>query len=138
MTQMGTISKWVAKNGGVSWQGKARRKGHPTQTKTFREKRDCENWIRATETALDRGAKRAKPKADGLNTLADVLRRYRETVCPEHRGGAIEILSINKWLREPDFVKTPLSDVTASFVATWRDERLKEIKPGSRGTLART
>ncbi|WP_322009802.1 hypothetical protein [Paraburkholderia sp. J12] len=52
---MGTISKHVAKNGDVTYQGEVRRKGFPTQSKTFVEKKDCEKWIRAAEAALDRG-----------------------------------------------------------------------------------
>ncbi|WP_186105117.1 tyrosine-type recombinase/integrase [Burkholderia gladioli] len=134
---MGTITKWVAKNGDVSWQGKVRRKGYPSQTRTFGEKKECEKWIRATEAAMDRGEGAApikqtqpQPHTDGLNTLADVLQRYRDTVSPEHRGGWIEVLTINKWLTEA-FVKTPLTDVTATVIAAWRDERLKRLKPAS-------
>jgi integrase len=132
MTQMGTISKYVAKNGVASFQAKVRRKGTPTQTKTFTEKKDAEKWVRAAEAALDRGEvpKPAKPKPDGLNTLADVLRRYREKVCPEHKGGWIEVLKINVWLRQ-DFAKTPLADLSPSMIAAWRDGRLKEVKPSS-------
>ncbi|VVE72472.1 integrase [Pandoraea anapnoica] len=133
MTQMGTISKYIAKNGTVTFQAKVRRKGALTQTRSFREKKDAEKWVRAAEAALDRGElpKPAKPQPGGLNTLADVLRRYRDNVCPDHRGGWIEVLKINEWLREHDFVRMPLASVDAAFMAAWRDARLKEVKPGS-------
>lgn len=130
---MGTMTKHVARNGDVTFQGKVRRKGFPSQTKTFHEKRDCEKWMRTAEAALDRGEipKPAKFQSGGLNTLADVLRRYRDTVCPDHRGGRIEVLKVNQWLRENDFVRMPLAGVDAPFMAAWRDARLKEVKPGS-------
>ena len=130
---MGTITKRIGKNGDVTYQAKCRRKDFPTVSKTFHDRKDAAAWIRATERGFDLGERPKLPAApaNGLNTLADVLRRYRDTVCPEHRGGWIEVLKINEWLREHDSVKTPLSEVTASFIAAWRDERLKEVKPGS-------
>jgi integrase len=129
---MGTLSKRIGKNGDVTYQAKVRRKDCPTQSKTFHDKKIAEKWIRATETALDRGElpEAGKRPANGLNTLADVLRRYSDTVCPEHRGGWIEVLKINAWLKEP-FTKTPLSGLTAAVLATWRDARLKQVKSGS-------
>ncbi|KWB50399.1 tyrosine-type recombinase/integrase [Burkholderia ubonensis] len=129
---MGTIVKRIAKNGDVTYQAKVRRKGCPAQSKTFQNKKDAEKWMRAAEAALDRGElpKPAKPKVDGLNTLADVLRRYRDTVCPEHKGGWIEVLKINIWLRQ-DFSKALLSDLSPTMMAAWRDDRLKEVKPSS-------
>ncbi|PMS37140.1 site-specific recombinase XerD [Trinickia symbiotica] len=125
---MGTISKHVAKNGDVTFQAKVRRKGWPTQSKTFHDKKEADKWVRATESALDRGelSKAAKPKADGLNTLADVLRRYAEDISPKKRGGDIEGLTIRRWLREcREFVSMPLAALDAQKVATWRDSQLE-------------
>ncbi|TDN69077.1 site-specific integrase [Paraburkholderia sp. BL10I2N1] len=131
---MGTISKHVAKNGDVTFQAKVRRKGWPGQSKTFHEKKDAAAWIRATESALDRGelSKPTKPKADGLNTLADALRRYRDKVCPDHRGGAIEQLTINRWLREcREFVAIPVEQLSAARLAEWRDGQMKDRQPST-------
>ncbi|MGN6083178.1 tyrosine-type recombinase/integrase [Trinickia sp.] len=125
---MGTISKYVAKNGDVTFQGKVRRKGFPSLTKTFHDKRDCEKWIRAQEAAFDRGEvpTAAKPRADGLNTLADVLRRYAEEVSPKKRGGDIELMTVRRWLREcREFVSTPLAQLDAAKVAAWRDGQME-------------
>ena len=52
---MGTISKNTHKNGTVTFQVKCRRKGFPTQSKTFRDRKDAERWERATERAFDLG-----------------------------------------------------------------------------------
>jgi integrase len=125
---MGTITKHVAKNGDVTFQGKVRRKGFPSQTKTFHDKRDCEKWIRAAEAALDRGdmPTQAKRRTDGLNTLADVLRRYADEISPKKRGGAIEVLTIRRWLRDcKEFVGLPLAQLDAAKVAAWRDGQME-------------
>jgi integrase len=125
---MGTISKYVAKNGAITYQAKVRRKGTPVQTRTFREKKDAAAWVRATEAALDRGElpKSAKVQPDGLNTLADVLRRYASDVSPKKRGGDIEVLTLRRWLREcREFVSTPLAQLDASKVAAWRDSQME-------------
>jgi len=131
---MGTISKKLAKNGVVSYRAKCRRKGFKTQSKTFHELKDAKAYIRAVERAFDLGEipERGAAPANGLNALVDVLRRYRETVCPEHRGGWIEVLTINCWLRQ-EFVHTPLDKLTTSVMAARRDQRLKEVKPGTVG-----
>ncbi|SDG35209.1 hypothetical protein SAMN05216466_10337 [Paraburkholderia phenazinium] len=52
---MGTISKKIAKNGAAAYQAKCRRKGFPTQSKTFHELKDAKTYIRATERAFDLG-----------------------------------------------------------------------------------
>jgi integrase len=125
---MGTISKHVAKNGDVTFRVKVRRKGFPSQTKTFHEKKDAEKWMRAAESALDRGelSKPAKANPDGLNTLADVLRRYADEISPKKRGGAIEVLTIRRWLREcKEFVGLPLAQLDAAKVAAWRDGQME-------------
>ncbi|WP_336817167.1 site-specific integrase [Burkholderia gladioli] len=129
---MGAIVKRVAKNGDATYQAKIRRKNCPTQSKTFQNKKDAERWMRAAEAALDRGEMPtpANPKPNGLNTLADILRRYRDTVCNDHKGGWIEVLKINIWLRQ-SFSKTPLADLSPSMMAAWRDDRLKKVKPAS-------
>lgn len=134
---MGTISKYVAKNGAVTFQAKVRRKGAPTQTRSFHEKKDAEKWVRAAEAALDRGElpKPNKPQPGGLNTLADVLRRYANEVSPKKRGGDIEVLTLRRWLREcREFVSIPLAMLDAGQVAAWRDSQL-EGRAGS--TVAR-
>ena len=45
---MATITK---RNG--RWQARVRRKGFPTQTKTFSQKGDAERWVRQTEIQIE-------------------------------------------------------------------------------------
>jgi integrase len=125
---MGTISKWVAKNGEVTFQAKCRRKGFRSKTKSFTERKDASAWIRATESAWDRGEV-GEPKrtaANGLHTVADVLRRYAAKVSPKKNGGDIEIQTINRWLREcKEFIALEAARLSSADVAKWRDLQLE-------------
>jgi hypothetical protein len=124
---MGTISKHVEKNGGATCRGKVRRKRRESK-----QDRRGEEGLRDVDTGgggragSRRGnttqTKAGKPHAGGLNTLADVLRRYRDKVRPADRGGDIEVRGINHWLREcREFVATPAAQQDASKVTAWRD-----------------
>lgn len=48
---MGTIYE----RGDFQYQVKIRRRGYPTQTKTFRSKKEAEIWARQVESEMDRG-----------------------------------------------------------------------------------
>lgn len=131
---MATFSKRVTSTGEVTHQAKCRRKGHPTQTKTFKTLADAKKWARQIERAFDLGElpNDARQAGAAQGALADVLRRYRDEVAPNHKGGWIETLSINAWLREQmEFTNTLISDLSLAVIATWRDQRLKELKPSS-------
>ena len=39
----------------IGYQAIIRKKGHPSQTRTFRTKRDAERWARQVESEMDRG-----------------------------------------------------------------------------------
>ncbi len=40
---------------GNRWQVRVRRKGHPTETRSFATRQDAEKWARALEADMDRG-----------------------------------------------------------------------------------
>jgi integrase len=124
---MATFSKRTSSTGEVTHQAKCRRRGFPTLSKTFQTLADAKKWARGIERAWDSGEVPASPEPQQPGTtLADVLRRYRDEVCPTHKGGAIEILGINRWLREcRSFVETPVVQLDAAKVAKWRDVQLE-------------
>ena len=39
----------------IGWQAIIRKRGHPSQTRTFRTKRDAEAWAKVTESEMLRG-----------------------------------------------------------------------------------
>jgi integrase len=125
---MATFSKRVTASGEVTHQAKCRRKGFPTLSKTFQNLSDAKKWARQIERSWDTGEDPAtQPRTN--TTLADVLRRYRDEVAPNHKGGWIEQLTINAWLRDHrEFADTSVHDLSPAVIAAWRDQRLKELK----------
>ena len=64
---MGTITK----RGELQWQAKVRRKGYPSQSRTFMYKEDAEKWARQIEAELDRGL--YLPRRDAERTTFEEL-----------------------------------------------------------------
>lgn len=63
-------------------------------------------------------------------TVADLLARYRDTVTPTKKGASQETRRLNAMLGER-WTSRPLSDTSATLFAAYRDERLKNVKPGT-------
>lgn len=125
---MATFTKRTDSRGNVRYQAKCRRRDRPTLSKTFVNLSDAKKWARETERGWDNGEVLAKPQDD--TTLADVLRRYREEVCPTLRAGDLTVMRINLWLRE-SWTKVPVREMTPAILAKYRDDRLKQVKPGT-------
>lgn len=45
----------ITKRGAYQYQAQVRRKGYPTQTRTFETKRDAEDWAATVESEMRRG-----------------------------------------------------------------------------------
>ena len=67
-----------------TWKAVIRKSGFPTATKTFRTKRDAEDWSRRTEDEMVRGVYIQRAPAERL-TVADALKRYLAEVSPTKR-----------------------------------------------------
>jgi integrase len=91
---------------------------------------DALRWANETEAEADRhGLTDNKKVLEGLRT-SDLLQRFRDTVVPNRRGRAVETIVINAFLRQP-LAKIRLSDLTCESFATYRDDRLKVVRPGT-------
>ena len=85
----------------IGWQAIIRRKGHPSQTKTFRAKRDAEAWARAIEAEMDRGVWRDTSAAE-RTTLRECLDRYAQEIVPTKKGdGRRELGFLRQWRARP-------------------------------------
>lgn len=101
-----------------------RRKGHPTQSKTFIRKTDAVKWARKIESEIDHGYSFAAKE-----TVADLLLRYKTEVSPGKPGARWEetrlgVLLRHKWTEQP-----ALECVDA--VQAWTEQRLKEVSPAT-------
>lgn len=116
----------ILKRGDYSYQVVIRRRGFPTQTKTFDTKAKAQKWARMIERDMGRGSWRDSSAAE-RSTLGDVLRRYLAEVPPARKGASIEASKINAILRDP-ICSHCMSSLSGMELAGWRDRRLKQVK----------
>ena len=63
-------------------------------------------------------------------TLADLIKRYKDTVTINKRGGASEKIRLKAFLRDK-WTSKPLNQITPQTFSNFRDERLKKVRPGT-------
>ncbi|WP_135076771.1 hypothetical protein [Terasakiella sp. SH-1] len=115
---------------GKKWRVQIRKHGHSI-TRSFTKKADATRWAMAEESKLELLRNRPEEVLKTI-TLADLLRRYQKEVTPTKRGSTIarENTRINRLLRQP-LTTTTLDRLTAGMIATYRDQRMTQIKEGS-------
>ena len=112
---MATINK--TKSG--TWKTQVRIAGWPNQIKTFRIKRDAENWARTTEDEIVRGIHVPRANSEKL-TIASALDRYIKEVVPTKKtSGRAEFL-------KSKLGQYRLAALNSELIAAFRDERLAE------------
>ena len=115
---------------GNRFQVQIRRDGFPDITKTFTQLRDAKEWARHIEIAQDRNELSNDHRKLQSITLGQLVRRYRDEIAPKHKGGWIEVIILNSFL-EHDICSKTLASLKTSDFATYRDIRLKEVKPAT-------
>ncbi|MXR36359.1 site-specific integrase [Craterilacuibacter sinensis] len=115
----------ITRRGPYQFQAIIRRKGYPSQTRTFETRTDAEAWVRSVESKMDHGQFRDLRPLDRL-TLGDLLQRYADEVTPSKRGVVQERTRINKLLRH-SLALRPMSTLRASDFAAYRNERLEQV-----------
>ena len=110
---------------GQFWRVKIRRAGLPAQTRTFNNRTQAQQWARSVESDLDKGIT-VDLRTAQRTCLADILERYRREVTSTKRGAADENLRLKAMAQRP-FARIRMSALTSSHLATYRDERLKEV-----------
>ena len=85
----------------IGYQAKIRRKGYPTQNKTFRTKKEAEAWATVVESEMVRGVWRDRSESEST-TLKDCLVRYIQEVIPSKKGdGRRETGFARQWTDRP-------------------------------------
>lgn len=123
---MGTITK----RGELQWQAKVRRKGFPSQSRTFMYKNDAEKWVRTVERELETSGFVDRREAE-KTTLASILKRYQKEITPAKKSGDIESIKITVLLRDQPLASLKMTAITGSEIAKWRDRRLKDVTGGT-------
>jgi len=113
----------IRKKGNLQWHVQVRKKGYPTQTRTFTNKADAERWAKETEVAIERGLFFDRTKAE-KTTISELIERYKRDVLPSLGGKHIKP-ALNAL--EPVFGVYALSSVTSEMISKYRDDRLKTV-----------
>lgn len=109
------------------WQAKIRRKGYPSQSKTFQFKADAEAWARDIENKIDRGIFVDRSEAE-QTTLAKLIDRFEEEFAPHHYRQRDD--QKEAWRFQIKRLKEELGDYSLAVldqrhIAKYRDTRLK-------------
>ena len=114
---------------GNGWQARIRRHGYPDQTKTFENKSRAEKWARSIESEIDKSLFANASEAQ-RNTLGDLIARYLVEVTPTMKGASEDTIRLKAIGRKP-IAQWSLSNLSATRIAAYRDERLKEVSNGT-------
>lgn len=94
---------------------------------TFPTKREAQQWAAKRESEL-------RTQTDAVSTtktLIDAFRRYADEVSPKRRGWRWEHLRLAAFERSSLPCKLRMPAIMPEHVAQWRDDRLREVSPGT-------
>jgi integrase len=112
------------------WQVQVRRIGSRAQSKSFNALRDAHEWGRQMEIRADRKDLPENPDALKRVTLGQLVERYRDSVTVKKRSFDREVFVLNAFLAHAICTRH-LSDLRTADFASYRDERLREVKPAT-------
>lgn len=113
----------IIKTPSGTWKALIRKTGWPATAKTFRTKRDAEDWARRTEDEMVRGMYIQRAPAE-RTTVEAALKRYLREVTPTKR----ESTQIGEHKKAQSLIKHlgkySLAALSADIIAQYRDARL--------------
>lgn len=116
----------IEKRGLGQWRAKVRKRGYPTQSRTFDTKAKAERWAKKVESEMDDGIFLSRSEAE-KTTFAQLMSRYRDEITPSKKGAEVETHRINAIIRHP-ISRRHLHTLSNNDFAIYRDERLKSVK----------
>lgn len=120
----------IVKTEAGTFKALVRKSGWPTTSKTFRTKRDAQDWGRRTEDELVRGVYIKRTPSEKM-TIVEALQRYEKEVTPTKKTST-QIREIRRIkLLKAEFGKYSLAALTSDIVANYRDQRLANGKSAS-------
>ena len=120
---MATITK---RNG--KWQARVRRKGFPTQTRTFSQKTDAQRWIRHIEIKIERYE--LPPERPNYPSLRQAIERYSYEVSRFKKSHEVEKYRLAK-LSELPWASKPIDQINGQHLSKLRLERMNEVSPAT-------
>ena len=115
----------------IGYQAQVRKKGYPTQVKTFDRRADAVAWATVIESEMVRRVHVDRSKAE-RTTFREAVEVYIRDVAPSHKGARDEILRLKRFLRdEPKLASHALATLTTRLFEEYRDRRLKDVVAGT-------
>lgn len=134
----------IVKTPSGTWKAVIRKQGWPTASKTFRTKRDAEDWSRRAEDEMVRGVYIDRTSAERL-TFGKALDRYLSEVTPTKKPSTQAAERKKAEALRDFFGDYSLAAISPDLIASYRDERLatprtvregkKRVRKPSAGTL---
>lgn len=118
----------IRKKGEGQYHVQIRKRGYPTQTKTFTKEADARRWATIIESEMERGVFVSRTAAEAT-LVKDVLQRFATEILPTKRSEQSDKSRI-KTLTEA-FGDYRLASLNSTQVARFRDQRLKVVGPQS-------
>ncbi|WP_263770100.1 integrase [Propionivibrio soli] len=113
----------IVKTPSGTWKAVIRKAGFPTTIKTFRLKKDAEDWARRSEDEMVRGLFIQRGPSEQL-TFEKAIKRYLAEVTP-HKRPLTQRSEVRRSVPLIEFFgKYSLAAITAELVAQYRDKRL--------------
>lgn len=114
----------IRKRGELQWQAIVKRKGFPSQSKTFLTRKDADAWATVVESEMVRGVFLSRTSAE-RTTLGECLDDYEKEVTPTKRGASQEKYRLTV-LRRSKLAPMFMAAIRVRDVVAFRDGRLKE------------
>ena len=114
----------ITKTPSNTWKAIIRKRGWPTTIKTFRTKRDAQDWARRTEDDMVRGVYIDRAGSDRI-LLKDALDRYLREVSSTKRSTTAYAEGHKAKALKQSLGAYSLAAVTPDLVAQYRDKRLE-------------
>jgi integrase len=115
----------IIKTPSGTWKAIIRKRGYPTTIKTFRTKRDADDWSRGVEDEMVRQVYVNRNNAERL-TVAAALDRYQREVSPTKKASTQQRETSRFATLRDFFGAYSLAAVTPDLVGRFRDQRLAE------------
>jgi integrase len=126
---MASIRKRTGSDGTTSFRVDVRLKGFPPQRATFKRLTDAKKWGQQTEAAI-RENRYFKTSEARKHTLAEAIKRYKESVLPRKKDQKKQEALLDWW--KDEIGAHTLADITPAKISECRDELLKGVT--TRGT----
>jgi integrase len=118
----------IRKRGEGQYHVQIRKRGYPTQTKTFSKEADARRWATIIESEMERGVFVSRNEAEAT-LVADVLTRYASEILPTKRSEQSDKSRIKTLIET--FGPYRLASLNSSQIAQFRDRRLQVVGPQS-------